>query len=743
MNQNVHETEYGAMLARLRFHLERPDGAHVEGFVFDPQDLNARFVVELVLDGVPGGLTRAELFSDNLLREGFGDGCYRFQFSLDPAAFANVERVEVRLSNMGIALGSPIALTAAPLKRADVSEVVWAGGLRFSGWLSNGDDQTIITAVVEGEPVAETLLSTWRQVGGAADGVAVRAFDLHLPESYADGVPRRIHFWATGREIVGSPLPFVAFPNGLQKTLAAADPAGGEDLRAQMFDRLLPQSWPFDQFAEWRKRFSAHAEIGGETATVALVMVGDDPAAEVLKSVEQQVGVKWLAAVMSGGGQTALDPAGLIDFLEGEGAGVDACVFALSSIVLAPRALAALANALRQRPEVDVAYCDLAVRAKDGGEWPIAFPDYDRERALEQGYPALLFAMRREQALRLAKSGAGDLFALFLSAAPLGTASNANPPCHLPEFLAVLPPFDVAEAAQNLARASQERLRVAGVAAVCEPTHSSIFPAVRVRRLRAPGSVSILIPTRDRLDLLEPCIESLRATVDLERNELIVIDNDSCDQETIEYLEAQRTAGARVIRSPGFFNFSALVNAGASIANRDNLLLLNNDVEAIEEGWLQEMASRLEPDVGAVGVKLIWPSGLVQHGGVVLGPYFAASHAFNDTDGEHPGYADMLCAARECSAVTAACLLTPRALFHRIGGFDAVHFPVNFNDVDYCLKARELGLRIVFTPRTQLIHRESASRGTPTQIVENPQFKRELGALRARWFELADGRPLL
>ena len=148
---------------------------------------------------------------------------------------------------------------------------------------------------------------------------------------------------------------------------------------------------------------------------------------------------------------------------------------------------------------------------------------------------------------------------------------------------------------------------------------------------RRPGKVSILIPTRDRVDLLKPCMESLERTLAGVDAEIIVIDNDSASPETQAYFAEISGRGARVAYVGGPFNYARIIDAGASIARGEFLLLLNNDVEALRAGWLEEMLGRMaEPDVGAVGSLLVWPSGVVQHGGVVLGLGFAAGHAFNE-----------------------------------------------------------------------------------------------------------------
>jgi GT2 family glycosyltransferase len=185
-----------------------------------------------------------------------------------------------------------------------------------------------------------------------------------------------------------------------------------------------------------------------------------------------------------------------------------------------------------------------------------------------------------------------------------------------------------------------------------------------------------------------------------------------------------------------------LNNVAVGAARGDHLCLLNNDIQALDESWLGEMLSRIEePDVGAVGAMLIWPSSVVQHGGVVLGPSFAAAHAFNDRIDNDPGYGDLLRVAHGCSAVTAACMLLRKDDYRAVGGMDAIRFPINFNDVDLCLKLRAAGKRIVFTPHARLRHIESASRGSDDRPDRVARFRRELTNLRSRWGEALMADP--
>ena len=305
------------------------------------------------------------------------------------------------------------------------------------------------------------------------------------------------------------------------------------------------------------------------------------------------------------------------------------------------------------------------------------------------------------------------------------------------------PEFDKAAAAQVLAIAGAEHLQRQGIAAQVLPSAAETnFPAVQIIRKFDSIRTTIVIPTRNRQKLLQGCIESILPVIERMPAEIVVVDNDSSEPEMLEYLATIDKSIARVLRVPGEFNFPRLNNQAVRIARGDMLCLLNNDVEALDDLWLQEMLGRISvEDVGAVGALLVWPSGIVQHGGVVLGPGFAATHAFNDRIDGDVGYGDLLCVAHECSAVTAACLVTRRRDYLDVGGMDEIRFPVNFNDVDYCLKLRALGKRIVFTPHAKLVHLESASRGLVTKANQRERFERELQNLRSKWGNVLANDP--
>ena len=251
--------------------------------------------------------------------------------------------------------------------------------------------------------------------------------------------------------------------------------------------------------------------------------------------------------------------------------------------------------------------------------------------------------------------------------------------------------------------------------------------------------VSVIIPFRDRVDLLQRCLESVRAKTDYESIEFVLVDNGSVERATLDFLqrlEVQKQT--RVVRAPGPFNFSRLSNCGAAPATGEILLFLNNDIEATEGDWLRELVSHaLRPEVGAVGARLWYPDGTLQHGGVVLGLGGVAGHAFPHLRRGHGGYFSRALLQQNISAVTGACLAVRRELFQTLGAFDEVNLPISFNDIDLCLRLRAAGFRNVWTPYANLIHAESASRGHQPTPAEQMQFLREAAYMQEKWgFEL-------
>jgi GT2 family glycosyltransferase len=709
------------------------------GHVIDECDLTQRFVVELFVDGLPYKLARADTYIHELSVAAVGDGCYGFTFSLPEHVLDDAYIAEARLANVGTPLASPILLRDANVTMPDPrgpGSVRWLGGLRFEGWCQCDSPQGLrVTAVIGGENVAQTSATRWMNVGTADEPAAMRAFDIHLPERFADGCVHRVRFVREdGGDLPPGAVPFVAFPDGLQSTIAGFADLDSERLRGELLDRLLPMAMPFQEYDRWRRRFPTVPHLR-TSAPCAIVLTGVGDEQVTLESIECQAYSDWvIAALPEDEGFGAFNTSLLSEFLLQDAAHCECIIFALRGTRFDRTSLQRFADVFDQFPAACAAYGDIEIEMTDGTCWPLAFPAFDYERVLEQGYAAHLFALRRKDAVASLAGRPSNLYRLFNCL--LDGADNGAQIVHIPGSVGTIPPLDLTSATRALMRATGEHLQARKTAATITAGQGSLLPSVHVLRKARQKTVSIIIPVRNRRSLLETCLESIAPAMAAARADLIIVDNDSTDPDMLDYLDRIDRDRALVLRVPGPFNFAKLNNIAAEKSDSEYLCLLNNDVKAMDDHWLREMLSRIaEPDVGAVGALLLWPSGVIQHGGVVLGANFAATHAFNDRVHGDPGYADMLRVAREVSCVTAACLLTRRRDYTAVGGMDILRFPVNFNDVDYCLKLRATGKRIVFTPHARLLHLESASRGADRAPDRAARLERELRALRARWGE--------
>ncbi|MBY0456419.1 MAG: glycosyltransferase family 2 protein [Gemmataceae bacterium] len=223
--------------------------------------------------------------------------------------------------------------------------------------------------------------------------------------------------------------------------------------------------------------------------------------------------------------------------------------------------------------------------------------------------------------------------------------------------------------------------------------------------------VSVVIPFRDRHELLANCLRSLKRST-FPSVELVLVDNGSTDPRTDRLLaRVRRRPDVRAVTCSGPFNFSRLCNAGAHAATGDHLVFLNNDVEVLTPDWLERMlALGADPAVGVVGATLLYPDRTIQHAGLLPRSDGMWVHAHRGLPATHPGDAGELRETRSVPAVTAACLLVRRNLFERVGGFDE-NLPLTFNDVDFCRRVRAIGRKVLVTPRARLIHYEGLSRG--------------------------------
>ncbi len=290
-------------------------------------------------------------------------------------------------------------------------------------------------------------------------------------------------------------------------------------------------------------------------------------------------------------------------------------------------------------------------------------------------------------------------------------------------------------------RAVQEHLERTGIVGTVAPSYGVYLQTKYALPTEHP-LVSIIIPTRDQASRLKKCLDSVFDKTDYRPYEVIVLDNETYDSETLEFLaELTKREGIRVERIEGKFNYSRLNNRGVELSRGSFIALLNNDVEVINDDWLSEMVSRaMQPQVGMVGARLWYPNGTIQHGGVILGAGGIAGHAHTGLRRGEPGYFARANLAQNVSAVTAACALVRREVYLQLGGFDE-KLAVTFNDIDFCLRLREAGYWIVWTPHANLIHHESTSRGFDDSTPKQVRFLAEVDYMKAKWGDILQHDP--
>jgi len=291
------------------------------------------------------------------------------------------------------------------------------------------------------------------------------------------------------------------------------------------------------------------------------------------------------------------------------------------------------------------------------------------------------------------------------------------------------------ESFDQMRRASLKRLALPAAAYSLHDDGASLAPA---------PTVSVIIPTRDRLSLLRAAIAAVRSNSPSIAKELIIVDNGSTDPETISWLqhEARTSTDLQMLHQPGAFNFSALNNAGAALASGDVLAFLNNDVQSPTADLFATCSQlSLHPTVGATGPLLVYASGRIQHAGIVLGPGGIGANALAGAAIEEMRQSDVFPAiTRSVSALTGACLFVERRKFHDVGGFEQ-ELAVAFNDIDLCLRLESCGLTNVVLPGAWMVHLESQTRIPDRNYDAEPRLRAEYDFMRARWGARLDWDP--
>lgn len=297
-------------------------------------------------------------------------------------------------------------------------------------------------------------------------------------------------------------------------------------------------------------------------------------------------------------------------------------------------------------------------------------------------------------------------------------------------------------AADTAAIALEDHLNRIGISGHVEILQEGMF-RVHYDLPADPPLVSIVIPTRNAEGLVRQCIDSIFEKTDYPNYEILLVDNNSDEEPALRYFsELDQNPRVTVLRDDRPFNYSAINNRAVSQANGEFVVLMNNDIEVITPAWLSEMMGHaLQKDVGAVGARLWYPDGRLQHGGVLLGIGGVAGHFHKFLYNGQRGYFSRAELPQVLSAVTAACLLIRKSIFMEVGGLDEINLKVAFNDVDFCIRVREAGYHNIWTPYAELYHHESATRGPDDAPEKRARFQREILFMKERWGELLASDP--
>ena len=411
--------------------------------------------------------------------------------------------------------------------------------------------------------------------------------------------------------------------------------------------------------------------------------------------------------------------------------------------LLAPNALFEVVQALNTDPRPEVVYTDEDKVTMDLKEHfqPHLKPDFNLDLLRSNNYICHFFTvsraiMEKVGGFRREYDGAQDYDFIFRCVEAAGCVA------HVPEILYHWRTHK-ASTADNPAskmyafdagkRAIEAHLERTGTPGVVSHTKDLGFYRVKYPVQGSP-LVSVIIPNKDEKDTLQACIRSIRENTSYKHYEILIVENNSTTDEIFEYYkQLSKEPDVRILRWNGVFNYSAINDFGAKNARGDYFLFLNNDITVITPDWMEEMLGVCQRrEVGAVGVKLLYPDNTIQHAGCVVGMGGIAGHMFVDMPAERTGYLHKASLLQDMSAVTAACMMVKKSEFDSVKGFDET-FQVAFNDIDLCMKFRASGKKIVFTPYAELYHYESKSRGLEDTPEKQFRFDKEVKRFQEKW----------
>lgn len=726
-------------------------GDVLQGWALNTGNLEIRPVVEIFIDGASVALVRADQYEP---LAPMGDQFHGFIVQLRNSWLNEARFITARIANQEIDLSGHVQLPfSSSGETSTVTTQIWhTGGLRVGGWAwdPQSPKRHVEVTVREGDKIICTATCNVHNQALAYRETSDHGLAIDLPWDLADG---KVHVLDIvndmGQPLAGSPIRVCCRPEGMEgvlRKLGSARECSTLSLLTEMAREQamrLPNSVGWQHYPQWFEVFQRldHCNRPTVKGKIGLLIISaGDPELEKISLASLGEDISYLH----------YHAAGSIDNIrptvqELITAGCDRILPIFAGDRIASNALPHFSTLLDDENAWGFVDCDQDDQ-NGGRDHPWLKPAWDIDIFIStdiymQG--AIFSAEILEKALAQLLHSDKDTFVnwhLLSASVALITERNKGNVSHLSRVLyhrASNLPVSPEQAPVSLQRLRAIQWLCENIAPRAMVDHVQNYPSLLQAHWPLPVAlpkVSLIVPTRDQFTLLHTCIEGLLSETEYPDLEIIIIDNQSSDPQTLTYLSDLTSRGVKVISHPYPFNYSTINNRAVHHAKGEIIGLVNNDIEIIDNTWLKEMVAQLlRPTVGAVGAKLLWPNRMVQHGGVVVGVNGLAAHIGNNLAETDPGYLATNQITRRQSAVTAACLLVRKVTFEQVGGLDENAFPVAFNDVDFCLKIRALELDVIWCASAKLIHAESASRGKDQTPEKRARALREQENFIRKW----------
>ncbi|MGE7098640.1 glycosyltransferase family 2 protein [Pseudomonas fulva] len=745
------QTEVSAIQPHFSGAILGLQGDVLHGWAMDNTQQEHRPVIEVFVDGASVALVRADQYEPSAPA---GDRFHGFAVQLRQSWLDEARLITARIANQSYVLEGPLSLPIIPSEDvAGLASQVWhAGGLRIAGWCwdPKAPSRHVQVTVREGGLIISQALCNEHNQALAYRATSDHGFAIDLPWELADGNVHLIEIVNDKNQVLsGSPVRICCWPEGIEGLIrqlgTPPNPPVLELLNAVSREQSirLPKGASWESYPQWFRLFQS---LDGQDAPalqgkLGVLLITEGNKEREKHSLSSLTSCREAIHEIVYASPSHLKPS--IEKLLASGC--DRILPIHAGDRLAAFGLEHLSATLEEGIAWAYADCD-----QDGPNMERTSPwlkpvwNIDLFLGADLFTPGAIFSKQvvNKALLLLATRNEELCIGLhdFVAGIALATEHGRLVVAHLPLVLYHRAAHTPASPEQ--AMPSRERLMAIewlcnALAPGATANPMTKYPALIQVQWPLPKKlprVSLIVPTRNHYKLLRNCVEGLLTNTDYPNLEIIVVDNQSSDIDTLTYLEKIKDRGVIVIGHNSAFNYSEINNRAVSLATGEVIGLVNNDIEIIESSWLKHMVSQLSrSSVGIVGAKLLWPNGMVQHAGVTVGVNGLAAHIGNNWSDDDAGYLGLNQLARQASAVTAACLLTKAEVYKSLGGLDANRFPVAFNDVDFCMRVLRSGLQIIWTPFAKLIHAESASRGKDISAEKKARAMREQEQFMLSW----------